>query len=57
VGGSRYAVLNYNAVGAAAVGIIGQNVFGAGEKIGLTGGFGASGNQVFSGRAGVQLTW
>ena len=46
----------YNAIGGTVVGIIGQNVFGGGEKIGLTGGFGASSNQV-AGRVGVQLTW
>ena len=46
----------YNAVGGTVVGIIGQNVFGGGEKFGLTGGFGASSNQV-AGRVGVQLTW
>jgi trimeric autotransporter adhesin len=45
-----------NAFGAAAVGIIGKNLFGGGEKLGLTGGIGGSGNQV-AGRAGLQLTW
>lgn len=46
----------YNAIGATAVGIIGHNVFGGGEKFGLTGGFGVSSNQA-AGRVGVQLTW
>ena len=45
-----------NAVGASAVGIIGQNMFGAGEKFGLTGGFGVSNNQA-AGRVGMQVTW
>ena len=45
-----------SAVGATAVGILAQNVFGGGEKFGLTGGFGTSSNQT-AGRVGVQLTW
>lgn len=44
------------AFGAAAAGIVGHNIFGAGEKVGLTGGFGVSGGQV-AGRAGLQFTW
>jgi outer membrane protein assembly factor BamA len=45
-----------DSVGLAAVGIIGQNFFGSGEKVGMTGGFSTSGNQV-AGRAGLQFTW
>ena len=45
-----------DSVGLAAVGIIGQNFFGGGEKVGMTGGFSSSGNQV-AGRAGLQFTW
>src|SRR5262249_47296413 len=62
-GGDRFGVaVNFgdfagnNAVGAAAVGIINQNVFGGGEKFGVTGAFGVSNNQA-AGRVGVQLTW
>jgi hypothetical protein len=45
-----------DSVGFSAVGIIGQNFFGQGEKVGMTGGFAMSGNQV-AGRAGLQFTW
>jgi trimeric autotransporter adhesin len=45
-----------SAFGAAAVGIVGQNLLGTGEKLGLTGGIGGSNNQV-AGRVGLQLTW
>ena len=44
-----------DSVGFSAVGIIGQNFFGQGEKVGMTGGFAMSGNQV-AGRAGLQFT-
>lgn len=44
------------AAGASAVGSFAQNVFGARGKLGVTGGFGVSGNQA-AGRAGMQVTW
>ncbi len=62
-GGDRFGITfnwgafdSNNAFGMAAIGIIGQNMFGAGEKMGLTGGFGFTDRQV-AGRAGVQFTW
>jgi hypothetical protein len=67
-GGDRFGIsVNWgdfagnNAVGLAAAGVVGQNLFGTGEKMAVTGGFGFgtgghSENQV-SGRAGFQFTW
>src|SRR5262249_39488891 len=62
-GGDRFGVaVNWgdfagnHAIGAAAVGILHPNLFGGGEKFGLTGGFGVSNNQA-AGRVGMQITW
>jgi trimeric autotransporter adhesin len=50
-----------NAVGFAAAGVVGQNLFGTGEKMAVTGGFGfgtgGRGDSQASGRAGIQFTW
>jgi trimeric autotransporter adhesin len=46
----------YNALGAAAVGIVAKDVFGKGDKLGLIGGAGVSSSQT-AGRVGMQLTW
>ncbi|MDX2266368.1 MAG: hypothetical protein NW215_15515 [Hyphomicrobiales bacterium] len=47
-----------NAFGVAAMGVIGKDIFGAGERTAITGGFGYGSEQgTVGGRAGVQFTW
>jgi hypothetical protein len=48
----------HDALGVSVVGVLDQNVFGNGEKLAISGGFGAgvSGGHV-GGRIGAQLTW
>src|SRR5262249_19265682 len=51
---------NNSAFGVAAAGLVGKNIFGAGEKTALTGGLGVgsgSGSNQVAGRVGVQFTW
>jgi trimeric autotransporter adhesin len=46
------------ALGASVMGVLDQNVFGNGEKLAISGGFGVGlENHHVGGRVGLQLTW
>ena len=47
-----------HALGFSAIGVLDQNVFGNGEKLALSGGFGiGTSDRNIGGRIGAQLTW